>query len=383
MDTPCIDTMHTMDTPCIDAMGCLHAGEPVWEDLLMESVAKEMGGELLGFTTPVPKASERLEELWHECTARPVPEPIDPPLLALTEEDVTLLPLMFDETPAQEPECRIFGPGVGVRHKVFGMEPPTAQGHLRLVTREAGERVFYGKGVGVEEFVVDGIAGPPLEPGVVEKLAIVVHEINGAKPNEMPQTAVEPGQRFLSAQIRPTALPLAVKKRKEEKKEGTVPEPGINFWRGSEPNRFHVVIGEAKKGQGDKMDIGIKRTASWQFYYSQVHEASGAVRFEQIIPGTFIICAGCAAINEKNDRQEEARNGRKLAVIDLLNRAGLKAEAAGFRRRYRKRGLGEMLTCARDHGVSSAVLAKAIDDTEEYVHAQMKTEAARQKRRRL
>ena len=49
---------------------------------------------------PTGPASQE-ERLPETTTTQAAPEPIDPPLLALTEEDVSLLPLTFDETPAQ------------------------------------------------------------------------------------------------------------------------------------------------------------------------------------------------------------------------------------------------------------------------------------------
>eukprot|EP01043_Picozoa_sp_COSAG02_P031443 COSAG02_NODE_2052_length_9999_cov_5.123636_5_plen_322_part_00 len=241
------------------------------------------------------------------------------------------------------------------------MDPPTALGHLRLVTRKAWHRVFYNKGVGVDEFEVDGIDGPP-RPGVVEKLAIVVHKINGAKPHEKPKVPVEPGQRFLDAPIRPKAMALGVRKSKACPDKGNLLEVGINFWRVA-PNRFHIIIGEPEKDQDDKMDIGIKRTASWQFCYTQVDEASGDVLLEKIIPGTFIICAGCDAVNDRNQKTENVRNERKLALIDLLKRLGAQSEAYAFEKRVSKQKLGQILVCASGHGASNEMLEMTIGAT--------------------
>jgi hypothetical protein len=284
-----------------------------------------------------------------------------------------------------EPVRKIFGPKVGVRHPVFGMDPPTALGHLRLLTHEAGSRVFYGKGVGVDEFEVHGIDGPP-RPGVVEKLAIVVHKINGAKPHEKPKAyaTVEQGRPFLDAPIRPKAMALGVRKSKACPDEGNLLEVGISFWRVA-PNRFHVIIGEPKKHQDDKMDIGIKRTASWQFCYTQVDEATGDVLFKKIIPGTFIICAGCDAINDRNRITENVCNERKLALIDLLKRLGAQSEACAFEKRSSKQSLGNILVCASGHGASIEMLEMTIDATNEekkkdYVRKLMRDWVARQAR---
>ena len=314
------------------------------------------------------------------------PDPEDPPPTCEDSSFFSSLDFsMLDSLPPLHPEParKIFGPKVGVRHPVFGMDKPTVLGHLRLVTQTAGDRVSYGKGVGVDQFEVDGIDGPP-RPGVVEKLAIVVHKINGAKPNEKPKAPVERGQRFLDAPIRRKAMALGVRKSKACPDEGNILEVGISFWRVA-PNRFHVIIAEPEKDQDDKMDIGIKRTASWQFCYTQVDEASGDVLLERIIPGTYIICAGCDAVNDRNRKNEILRNERKLALIDLLKRLGAQSEAHAFEKRISKQKLGEILMCASGHGVSNEMLETTIGATYEekrkdYVRKLMRDWEARQAR---
>ena len=281
-----------------------------------------------------------------------------------------------------EPVLKLFGPAVGVRHPKYGLEPPTALGHLRLVLHEPRKRIMYGQGAGVDEFEVDGIDGPPRRPGVVEMLAIVVHEINGEKTDEQPQAPVEQGQRFLDTQIR--AQPMALGE-KNCAPEGNLVEVGITFWRvEGEPNRFHFVIGAAKKKQQDeKIDIGIRRTASWQLCYTQVDEASGEVLFEKIVPGTFIIRSGCTEVEDRKKNTKNMENKGKGALIDLVELLGHADEAAALRKRgegNRKRALGEILSCARGLGVPLTQLAQTIGKTEQYVCKLISEWAARSER---
>ena len=312
-------------------------------------------------------------------TAIATPHPDNPP----SEDSVfcSLDPSVLDSLPPllPEPVSKLFGPAVGMRHPEYGLELPTARGHLRLVLHEAGKRIMYGQGAGFDEFEVDGIDGPPQRPGVVEMLAIVVHEITGEKTGEKPQAPVEQGQRFLDTQIR--AQPMALGE-KNCAPEGNLVEVGITFWRvEGEPNRFHFVIGAAKKKQQDeKIDIGIRRTASWQLCYTQVDAASGEVLFSEMVPGTFIIRTGCSEVEDRKKKTKNMENERKGALIDLVARHGHAAQAAALRKRgagNRKRALGEILSCASGLGMPSALLAKTIGDTEQYVCKLVRDWAAR------
>ena len=284
---------------------------------------------------------------------------------------------MLDSLP---PHRAIFGPPVGVRHPEHGLESPTAHGNLRLVLHAAGKRIVYGQGAGVDEFVVDVIDGPP-PPGVTEMLAIEVAEVNGEKTKEKPKARVKEGECFLDAQIRPRPMALGVE---DCPTEGNTVGVGINFWRlEDQPNRFHVVIGAASKKQQDqRIDVGIRRTASWQFRYTQVDEASGKVIFDRIIPGTFIIRTGCSKVEERKKMTKNMENERKYALINLLRDHGHEAEAAALSKRgegNRKRTLGEILTCANGLGFSPEALATTIGGThlEQYVCTLMSSCVAR------
>ena len=283
---------------------------------------------------------------------------------------------MLDSLP---PHREIFGPPVGVRHPEHGLESPTAHGNLRLVLHAAGKRIVYGQGAGVDGFEVDGIDGAP-PPGVTEMLAIQVAEVNGEKTKEKPKARVKEGECFLDAQIRPRPMALGVE---DCPTEGNTVEVGINFWRlEDQPNRFHVVIGAAKKQQDERIDVGIRRTASWQFRYTQVDEASGKVIFDWIIPGTFIIRTGCSEVEDRKKMTKNMENERKSALINLLRDHGHEAEAAALSKRgegNRKRTLGEILTCANGLGFSPEALATTIGGThpEQYVCTLMRRWASR------
>eukprot|EP01046_Picozoa_sp_COSAG06_P072120 COSAG06_NODE_20953_length_775_cov_1.242604_1_plen_218_part_00 len=214
--------------------------------------------------------------------------------------------------------------------------------------------------------------------GVIEKLELVVHEVNGARPTEKPKAGLKDGQTFMGSAIRDTALPLGDKKSTER------PEPGLNWWRIAEsPNRFHVIYGEQSKNGVGKMDKGHLRTASWQFRYSQVLVSDGqeTERFAQKIPGTFIIRSSCSQIDEKNEKKKQAMNLKKKDLIDLINHHG--GPGADYTAKLNtKRSREELLSLATKVGVGTADLAMATDLTEGQVHSQV-AEYDEKKRRRM
>lgn len=214
------------------------------------------------------------------------------------------------------PGQKLFGPKTGVRHKTFGNPQPNEHGHLRLVTHPAGRNVQFNKGVGVEMFEVDGIDGPPRE-GVIERLEIEVHQVNGAKPDEKSRTEVQKGERFLAATIRDTALPMA------DKQAGERPSPGLNWWRIS-GNQFRFIYGESPKNTAGRMDKGVVRCASWQLRYSQVSSQNGKETevFAHTVPGTFIIRSSCAEIDQRNAECKRAMDSKKEKLIELLKKHG-------------------------------------------------------------
>ena len=225
------------------------------------------------------------------------------------------------------PGQKLFGPKTGVRHKTFGNPPPNEHGHLRLVTHPAGRNVQFNKGVGVEMFEVDGIDGPP-RAGVIERLEIEVHQVNGAKPDEKSRTEVQQGERFLAATIRDTALPMA------DFQAGERPSPGLNWWR-INGNQFRFIYGESPKNTAGRMDKGVVRCASWQLRYSQVISQNGNETevFAHTIPGTFIIRSSCAEIDQRNAECKRAMDSKKEKLIELLRNHGC-TERLSLKRPY-------------------------------------------------
>eukprot|EP01043_Picozoa_sp_COSAG02_P061844 COSAG02_NODE_8393_length_2587_cov_1.414791_3_plen_428_part_00 len=213
---------------------------------------------------------------------------------------------------------KLFGPAPGVRHKTFGCPPADENGHLRLVTHPVGKNVQFNKGVGVEVFEVDGITEAPGE-GVIERLEIEVHQVNGAKPREKPGVEVHQGERFLPATIRDKALSIMTKNPDE------CPSQGLNWWRIS-GNRFHFIYGEASKTTRGRMNKGVVRCASWQLRYSQVmiYDGQETEIFAYTVPDTFIIRSACVEVDERNAESKRIMNSRKQKAFALLKAHGYK-----------------------------------------------------------
>ncbi len=211
---------------------------------------------------------------------------------------------------------KLFGPAPGVRHKTFGSPPPDENGHLRLVTHPVGKNVQFNKGVGVEVFEVDGITEAPGE-GVIERLEIEVHQVNGAKPREKPGVEVHQGERFLPATIRDKALPIMTKNES--------PSQGLNWWRIS-GNKFHFIYGEASKTTEGRLNKGVVRCASWQLRYSQVmiHDGKETEIFAYTVPDTFIIRSACVEVDERNAESKRIMNSKKQKAFARLKAHGYK-----------------------------------------------------------
>ena len=390
----------------ITAEATAFQGNDDFDALLKDTVQKELDDGLLepvlrdADAAAVSRKQQELDdELWglddcdtvgdiHSTIASaifelPLPEPP-------TDADMDLLPTSDNPAPPPPPPspppmgeplvaegCSIFGPAPGVWHATFGLEQPNEHGHWRLVTHPVGKNVMYNKGAGVDQFTVDGLAGSPVSEGVTEKLELVVHQVNGARPTEKPKAGVQNGQRFLSSPIRRTALPLGDKNGTDR------PQPGLNWWRiAGSPNQFHVIYGEQSKKAEGKMDKGIMRTATWCFQYSQVQLVNGeeVVLFKQTIPGTFFIRAGCSQVDENNSQLKKAMNLKKEALITLINQHG-GPDPDYVAKLNAKRSREELLSLATEIGVSTAALAAATELTQEQVSSQV-ADYGRKKRRK-
>ncbi len=344
---------------------------------------KEMDDEpfawLTGCTTPVHQPGT-----WF---AESVPEPTEPPSAehALIFGDLSATTGLSGE-PSPRPAVRrvpvapkiedikISGPAPREhgRLQVHGAEPPNEHGHCRVVTHPTGKNVMTNKGTGYDKCEVDGIEGPPIEPDVVEYLELEVFDPIGAQPNETAKCS--PGDTFMGAPIRDTALPICVRNAAEQ------PVMGLNWWRiPGEANKFRFIVGEPPKGTAGKLDKGISRSAVWQLRYSQVKLNHRGEKIEELfartIPGLLMLRAESAQNAAKNAARKAADDVKKAKVIDLLRSCGCTQKLT------LKRGFGELLTLAAEYRVAAKAVTEAVELSEPEV-ADKVDEFMRKKRRK-
>ena len=271
-------------------------------------------------------------------------------------------------------EIKISGPAPFEhgRLQACGVEPPNEHGHCRVVTHPTGKNVMTNKGAGYDTVEVDGIEGPPIEPGVVEHLELEVFDPVGAQPNETAKCS--PGDTFMGAPIRDTPLPICIRNAAEQ------PVMGLNWWRiPGEANKFRFIVGEPPKGTAGKLDKGISRSAVWQLRYSQVKLNHRGEKIEEVfaqtIPGLLILRAESAQNAAKNAARKAADDVKKAKVIELLRRGGCTKKLTF------KRGFGELLTLATEYHVAVTAVTEAMGLSEPEV-ADKVSEFTRKKRRK-
>ena len=110
--------------------------------------------------------------------------------------------------------------------------------------------------------------------------------------------------------------------------------------------------------------------------YSQVDEHE-VEWFGQTIPDTFIIRAGCAAIDDKNAENKRVIAVKKEAVRNLIQQqSGVQSDSSSQRQ-----PLGDLISLAAAVGVDAAALAAATELTEDKLFSIIAKEPADKKRK--